>query len=91
MGAVPGHRYVRIRLADSGALSSRLAMLGHELRHAVELADAPHVRDEPAMARLYQEIGFERSEGPVNRPFDSDAAIEAGYQILRELMGRRSS
>lgn len=55
-------------------------MLGHELRHAVELADAPHVAGEPAMVRLYEQIGFERSGAQGARRFETRAAIDAGYK-----------
>src|SRR4029079_9032893 len=36
-----GQRYVRIQIALRGSNSDSVAVLGHELRHAVEVADAP--------------------------------------------------
>ena len=49
----------------------RIAILGHELQHAVEIADEPSVTSDRALAALYQRIGF-RSVGTIRRnAFDS--------------------
>ena len=48
----------------------RIALLGHELRHATEVAAAPDVRDEAALARLIARIGWAKSRGQ----FETDAA-----------------
>ena len=34
-----------------------LAMIGHELQHAIEISEAPSVVDEATMAGLYRRIG----------------------------------
>ncbi|MCX6545606.1 MAG: hypothetical protein NTV05_14490 [Acidobacteria bacterium] len=45
IAATPVVRHVRIRVAIPGVQSELLAVLGHELQHAVEIAAAPDVRD----------------------------------------------
>ena len=38
------HRYVRIQIALRGSPEDTIALLGHELRHALEVAEAPSVQ-----------------------------------------------
>jgi hypothetical protein len=79
-----GFRYVRISIRPHLTSNVLVAMIGHELQHAVEIARAPEVVDEASMGRLYSRIGFS-CEKPVR--FDTLAAILAGTQVLRELRG----
>lgn len=83
MSAAGERRYVSIRIGCMLAGPRQIAMLGHELRHAVEIATAPSVVDEASLAVEYGRIGF-RSR-VVSRGFDSTAAIQAGEQIALEL------
>ena len=52
-----------IRYGDATAsrlgplLRTRIGLLAHELQHAVELADAPEVRDDEGVRQLYRRIG----------------------------------
>ena len=80
---VNGYRYVRIQLALRGAPEDSIAILGHELRHAVEVADAVEVSDTDALERLYQRIGIRG--GP--QVYDTTAAQETGRIVRRELAG----
>lgn len=77
-----GFRYVRIQIALRGSPSDSIAIIGHELRHAVEVADAADVRDDASLATLYRRIGV--SEG--NNLFDTIAAQETGKRVLKELV-----
>jgi hypothetical protein len=77
-----GYRYVRIQLALRGSSLDMIAVLGHELRHAVEVADAASVLDEDSLAALYQRIGVPR--GP--NVFDTLEAQETGRRVLKELI-----
>src|SRR5215218_9236054 len=52
------HRYVRIQIALRGAPEDSVAVLGHELEHAVEIVEAADVRDQDGMVRLYERIGM---------------------------------
>jgi hypothetical protein len=76
-----GNRYVRIQIALRGAVEDAAAVLGHELQHAVEIADAPDVRDQIGMTRLYERIGV---RGGLH-VYDTAAAQEMGRLVRREL------
>jgi hypothetical protein len=88
VSAVGGARYVHIRVARLAAADVQIALIGHELRHAVEIADAPGVIDGHSLAREYERIGFLNSRQIAGTSYDSAAAVEAGYQVLRDLTGR---
>jgi hypothetical protein len=89
ISAVGGVRYVHIRVARLAAADVQIALIGHELRHAVEIADAPGVVDDESLAQEYERIGFLNARQHVTgASYDSDAAVEAGYQVLRDLTGR---
>ena len=79
-----GPRYVRVQISADGPMSMRVAALGHELQHAVEVAAAPEVRCEASLARFYERIG---TEGAVPRSYDTLAAQLAGRQVLLEVQG----
>ena len=83
-------RYLRISLDRRYAGTQRLAVLGHELQHAVEIADAPSVADNEGVAALYQSIGF-RSDNGRHDCYDSRLAIETGRQVQREILSAASS
>jgi hypothetical protein len=78
---VNGYRYVRIQLALRGAPEDSVAVLGHELQHAVEVAEAVEVSDADGLHRLYQRIGVR--SGP--QVYDTTAAQETGRIVRREL------
>jgi hypothetical protein len=62
----------------------QIATLGHELQHAVEIAEAPEVVDARSLARFYARVGSERTSGAC-RLFDTQAAVDIGWQVSREL------
>ena len=78
-----GHRYVRIQIAPRGSPEDSIALLGHELQHAVEVADAADVNDGATLAKLYQRIGI--SSG--RHLYDTFAAQDTGRMVRRELAG----
>jgi hypothetical protein len=80
-------RYVRIELVAAGNVRDMVALVGHELQHAVEIANAPQVRDAQALALLYLGMGdnaLDRSH------YDSVAARVAGDRVRSELAGYRA-
>jgi hypothetical protein len=77
-----GQRYVRIQIALRGAPDDSIALLGHELQHAIEVAQASGVNDQQDLAALYQQIGT--SGG--NHVFDTIAAQQVGRIVRRELL-----
>ena len=82
-----GRRYLRISIDRRNIGCQRIAILGHELQHAVEIADEPSVSDQAGMAALYRRIGF-RSANDRTDCFDSLPAIAAGQLIQREVLAR---
>jgi hypothetical protein len=91
MSAVGGYRYVHVRVARLASAAVQIALIGHELQHAVEIADAPDVVDASSLAREYERIGYLSPRIAPGVSFDSDAAVEAGYQVLRDLSGKDPS
>jgi hypothetical protein len=91
ISAVGGYRYVHVRVARLASAAVQIALIGHELRHAVEIADAPGVVDASSLVREYEKIGYLSPRVTPGVSFDSDAAVEAGYQVLRDLSGKDSS
>jgi hypothetical protein len=78
-----GQRYVRIQIALRGAPDESVATLGHELQHAIEVAEDTAVRDQTAMTALYERIGM---RGGLH-VYDTLAAQEVGRTVRRELLG----
>ena len=76
-----GFRSVRIQLGLRGAPEDSIGILGHELQHAVEVAEAMDVTDTARLEKLYQRIGVR--SGP--RIYDTIAAQETGKTVRREL------
>ena len=89
IAAAGGWRYVRIAIDRRYRGCQRLGLLGHELRHVVEIAEAPGVVDAPSMVALYRAIGFSGPAPGVAVGFDSEAAKEAGWQVEHELADRQ--
>lgn len=88
VSAVGGYRYVHVRVARQRTPDRQIAIIGHELQHAVEIADTPAVVDTSSLARAYWRIGYPNGRAALTGlAFDSHAAVEAGRRILRELIG----
>ena len=83
----PGVRYVLVEIACGLTPDAGLQILGHELRHAVEIADAPWVVDEPSLGRHYTHIGFSTCavQGAGHGEFETAGALEAGDRVHYEL------
>lgn len=83
-----GYRYLRISLLRALEANYRAAILGHELQHAREVADAD-VWDAESMRTLYATIGHQ-SPGAKDM-FDTSAAADVGVRIWLELHGFRKT
>jgi hypothetical protein len=85
MGAAGGRRYVHVLVSCALTDDEQIAALGHELRHAVEIADAPSVVDTTSLGEQYQRIGYASHGVPSGSGFESRAAIDAAHQVWAEL------
>jgi hypothetical protein len=82
-----GFRYLRIALSALNTRSQMLTMIGHELQHAVEIAEAPEVRSSRSLEKHYSRIGIRGLHG--DESWDTRAAREAGLMVLREFVAKR--
>jgi hypothetical protein len=75
-------RYLRIQIRGDLSRSDAIALIGHEMTHALEVADDPDVRDSRSLATLYQRIGHSSGGEHV---YDTMAARDTGRKVRREL------
>ena len=86
VAATGGLRYVVVRIARQLSREQQLAILGHELQHAVEIADTPAIVDAASLEREYRRFGYVSRWSPTpGVAFDSQAAVDTGVQVLREV------
>jgi hypothetical protein len=81
-----GDRYVRIIVTPEQSRVSHdqlLALIGHELSHAVEVLEHPEVVDLTTMEAMYRKIGSPIGGG--QRGYETSTARAAGATILSEL------
>jgi hypothetical protein len=93
LSAHPDVRYLLVEIACPMTSAQALHIIGHELRHALEIADAPWVVDGPTLARLYLDIGFATCGPATERygQFETADAIEAGDRVHRDLLRQDDS
>lgn len=75
-------RFVRVYVGDERRGDNLIALLGHELMHALEIAWAPEVRDARALDALYRRIGI---RGPRPQQYDTQEARLMERRVHREL------
>jgi hypothetical protein len=85
------HRYLVIDLACRRVEFSQMATLGHELFHAIEIAEEPSVVNSSTLADLYSRIGVQTDDSPGRRTFETQAAVAAGKRARRELLMNTAS
>ena len=82
LAAAPGARLVRITISDAPDMEDRrLAWLGHELQHAVEVASNPTIVSAAAMRRFLREQGFQVSETVYCTKAAQDVTRAVGYEV----------
>jgi hypothetical protein len=80
-----GVTYLLIRVGTRQNVTDRVAVLAHELEHAVEIAAAtPPVASEHDLQRLYTCIGIDSS----GKHLESEAAMRAERAVHHELTRR---
>ena len=85
MSSGGGMRYVLIGVACARTDRERVAILAHELRHAIEIADAASVVDQESLANEYRRIGFMSDGFRPGQGYDTRAAIDTGRRVWVEL------
>ena len=86
VSSVGGLRYVVVRLARLPTRPQQIAILAHELQHAVEIADTPAIVDSLSLAREYQRFGRVNHSATDGIAFDTDAAVEIGARVMGEIV-----
>jgi len=82
-----GVRYCRIFVSPALGGADLVAVLGHELEHAVEIADRPWITSQPDMRAFYASAGIACDvHGEV---YDTNEAVEAGDRVRLELLESR--
>ncbi len=79
--------FVKIHLNRVFSNKTLVALLGHELQHAVEIADAGGVDSAADLRDLYRRLG----ENTGIDQFDTVAARQVGYIVRQELSHRGST
>jgi len=82
LGASSTSRFVRVVLRTDLTTRQMIVLIGHELRHAVEVARAPNVRDPASFDAHYRCNGLGRADP---NAFDTTAAMLAGERVRQEL------
>jgi uncharacterized protein YoaH (UPF0181 family) len=77
------YRYLRIQIRADLPRNEAIALIAHEMRHALEVADDADVRDSVGLIRLYERIGHSIGGEHV---YDTIAAQDTGRQVRRELL-----
>ena len=77
-------RYLRIQIAVGAPPNDTIALIAHELRHALEVADAPEVHNEATLIALYERIGDHSHTGV--HQYDTVAARAMGSRVQHELL-----
>ena len=82
LSAAHGQRYIRIQVVRHGAPDDDAALIGHELQHAIEVAEEAGVTDQATLTALYERIGTHGG----HHVYDTLAAREVGRTVRRELL-----
>ena len=82
LAATPTDRVLLIEIAFGLDRYARIAMLGHELQHAVEVAETDQIRDNEGFRRFYALHG---AAGAIEGGYETDAARQAEIAIRKEL------
>jgi hypothetical protein len=84
-----GQRYLRVQVLATLQGDQLISVIGHELTHALEVADDPAVVNQDTLAKLYRRIGDRGQAGP--HTYDTEAARLTGRTVRAELVSYRIS
>jgi hypothetical protein len=81
LGCSATDRFVLVSINEAHSWPTKIALLGHELQHVTEVADATDVRSADGLRALYRRIGVRvRADA-----YDSHAAQVTGQLVREEL------
>ena len=90
IAASHGDRYLRILVTPDKTRRSHdqlLALVAHELQHAIEVIAHPEVVDAATMEAMFRRIGTPATGGMTG--YETSAARAAGDAVLTELLAKR--
>ena len=86
--SVNGLRYVRVDMDCTLSPRRQIALLAHELQHALEIGERTDILDVEAMESLYEDIGFQSFDSGSHKSFETEAAM-AVQRAVDDEMGMR--
>lgn len=78
------YRYLRIAVETQGARRRLVSLLGHELQHAVEVAQSPDVRDVESLERMFGRLAIKFGCGGTTCS-ETQAAKDIEHIVSEEL------
>jgi hypothetical protein len=90
VNSVGGRRYVRVTVDEQLPHHNRIAILAHELQHAVEVVRAPWVVDRRSFGRLYQSLGVDSCVCRSGTCYETVDAQRIEARVLREVRAAAS-
>jgi len=82
------HRYLRIAVETQGSQGRLVPLLAHELQHAVEVAQAPEVRDAESLERAFVRLAVKFGCGGTTC-YETQAAKDVEHIVSDELKRTR--
>jgi len=83
--SVNGLRYVRVDIDCTLSPRRQVALLAHELQHALEIGERRDILDAEGMESLYEEIGFQSSDNGSHKSYETEAAKDIQRAVDEEL------
>jgi hypothetical protein len=78
------HRYLRIAVETQGSQGRLVPLLAHELQHAVEIAQAPQVRNAATLEQLFVQLAVKFGCGATTC-YETQAAKDVEHIVSDEL------
>jgi hypothetical protein len=75
-------RYLRMQIRADLTRREAIALIAHEMRHALEIAAEPEARDANGLIKLYERIGH--ASGGMHS-YDTTAAQDVGRKVMSEI------
>lgn len=82
--SIDGLRYVRVEINCLFNERLQIALLAHELQHAVEIAHRVDILDVDSMQAYYEEFGFQTYYDGHHPSYETEAAIAVQQRVLTE-------